>query len=75
MMGKVARPTARMGDILRVGGGPSNNAVPVIPITPQIASNFQRRLSNADNDDDLTKIVRDAAKYGVDWSHLLSGIR
>jgi hypothetical protein len=45
---------------------------PPLQITPQIANRFQRRLQNANSDDELTSIVNDAAKYGVDWSHMLN---
>lgn len=49
-------------------------AAPTLPITPEIAARFRKRLIDADNDEALKKVVRDAAKYGVDWSHMLIGI-
>jgi hypothetical protein len=42
-----------------------------LPITPDIAARFQRRLQSADDDEALARVVRDAARYGVDWSHML----
>jgi hypothetical protein len=44
---------------------------PVLQITPQVTQRFQRRLQNAGSDEELERIVGDAAKYGVDWSHML----
>ena len=51
-------------------GGPTGT-VTAVPITPEIKTRLERRLKNADDDGELAKVVRDAAKYGVDWSHLL----
>lgn len=38
-------------------------------ITPAIAARMQRRLENAESDEQLQRVIKDAAKYGVDWSH------
>ena len=61
-----------MGQPIQQVGGPNNNAVAPVPmmpqITPQIARRFQKRLENAGSDDELARVIRDAAKYGVDWS-------
>jgi hypothetical protein len=50
----------------------AQNNTPPLEITPQIAQRFQRRLENANTDDALRRLVNDASKYGVDWSHLLN---
>ena len=42
-----------------------------LPITPEIRRRFQKRLENAESDDHVRRVVRDAARYGVDWSHHL----
>ena len=48
------------------------NVIPIHqPITPDIADEFHRRLREADSDDELHGVVKDAARYGVNWSHLL----
>ena len=39
-----------------------------LPITPAIAARMLRRLENAESDEQLQRVVKDAAKYGVDWS-------
>lgn len=53
---------------------PVADTKPPLQITPKIAQGFRDRLKNADSDDDLRGIVSDAAKYGVDWSHMLHGL-
>ncbi len=45
---------------------------PPLQITPQIAARFQNRAQNASDDNALRRVVNDASKYGVDWSHLLN---
>jgi hypothetical protein len=39
-----------------------------LQITPAIAARMQRRLENAESDEQLQRVVKDAAKYGVDWT-------
>jgi len=39
-----------------------------LQITPAIAARMQRRLENAESDEQLQRVIKDAAKYGVDWS-------
>jgi hypothetical protein len=43
-----------------------------LPITPQIRARFERRQK--DEGTDVHKLVKDAAKYGVDWSYMLNPI-
>lgn len=65
---------AHKGDPKWVGGIKKydiGGAVRPVPMTPDVASRMQRRLQNAGGDDDVRRVVNDAAKYGVDWSHLL----
>jgi hypothetical protein len=44
-------------------------ANPTKEITPQVQARFQRRLENTEN---IEQVVKDAAKYGVDWSYMLN---
>lgn len=37
-------------------------------ITPAIAARMERRLRNAESDEQIQRVIKDAAKYGVDWS-------
>jgi hypothetical protein len=59
-----------LGNVMPVGG-PQGTVRP-IPITPRIQQSFQKRLRNAGDDEELARIVRDAARYGVDWSYMLA---
>jgi hypothetical protein len=43
-----------------------------LPITPQIRARMEKRVGMADDDVELERVVRDAAKYGVDWTHLIA---
>jgi hypothetical protein len=42
-----------------------------LPITPQVRARFQRRIENTEN---MEKVVKDAAKYGVDLNYLLNSM-
>jgi hypothetical protein len=33
---------------------------------------LQRRVQTADSDEELARVVRDAGRYGVDWSYMLN---
>lgn len=51
-------------------GGTPGEGQPIQPysITPQIRTRMERRLQNAEGDDQLQRVIKDAARYGVDWS-------
>jgi hypothetical protein len=49
-----------------VGG--SELARPILPITPEVSRRMKKRLENAGDDEAVKRVIRDAAKYGVDWS-------
>jgi len=53
-------------------GGASIPDVKPLEITPAIRARMQARAANAVDDNALRSVVRDAARYGVDWSHLLN---
>jgi hypothetical protein len=62
--------------LVQQAGGPRGpqgtvGAVPILQITPEISKRLERRVQNAGDDEELSRVVRDAAKYGVDWSYLL----
>lgn len=42
-----------------------------VPLTPDIRKRLERRAKRVDNDEDIRRVVKDAAKHGVDWSHLM----
>jgi hypothetical protein len=48
--------------------GGSELARPILPITPEISRRMKKRLENAGDDEAAKRVIRDAAKYGVDWS-------
>jgi hypothetical protein len=56
---------------MRANGGavksPKGDVKP-LPMTPSQRASFQKRWQNADSDDALDRIGKDAAKYGVDTS-------
>jgi hypothetical protein len=60
------------GGVRPYAGGANPMPNGYLPINPSIAKRFQRRLENATDDAALARVVRDAAKYGVDWSHYLA---
>lgn len=64
----------QMADMLMMAGGPRWQfpSPPYKEILPGTAKRFQRRLDNSGSDEELTRIVRDAAKYGIDWTHMLA---
>jgi hypothetical protein len=39
--------------------------------TPEAKRRFERRYERVENDEQLVQLVKDAAEYGVDWTHLL----
>lgn len=53
------------------GTGGGGGTAKALPITPEIRARFERRLKKADSDKELKKVIQDAARYGVDWSHML----
>ena len=54
-------------------GGPAAPVIPVLPITPQTQQRLQRRWQNADSDDELRRVIKDAARYGIDLGPYTGG--
>lgn len=74
VVGTAAQRGAVQGDVLNGADlnpiSSAHAAEPnVLQITPAIAARMQRRLQNAQSDEETQRVIKDAAKYGVDWSH------
>lgn len=41
------------------------------PEHDKLKRRMEKRLANADTDEELGRVVKQAAKHGVDWSHML----
>jgi hypothetical protein len=59
------------GRIKKADGGDTGGMSDVQPlqITPQIRARMERRLQNAEGDEEVQRVIKDAARYGVDWSN------
>jgi hypothetical protein len=65
------------GGVRPYAGGANPTGLPRLkfgnlPITPQIKARMEKRVGNAQDDVELERVVRDAAKYGVDWTYMLA---
>jgi hypothetical protein len=58
------------GRIKKADGGDTGGMSDVQPvqITPQIRARMERRLQDAEGDEEVQRVIKDAARYGVDWS-------